>query len=168
MSTNQATENMNTNRIHHKSDFVAEAWLDRLCPSTPDYSSSSEEEDGSGGRTHGTSQVEDNLMDDHLVIPRSELSNPYQLGGSNKDDKAMDSLKDIHPTIINSCVQASISTTFNNATHDVKILLDGAKLQLDRAQWDAPQLSYPGLSGFAHTLPTVKCHLGLSTTDFIT
>ncbi|KAG2130249.1 hypothetical protein DEU56DRAFT_757923 [Suillus clintonianus] len=75
---------------------------------------------------------------------------------------------DDHPAVHNAYIQAFISAAFYNAAnaavyHD----LEGKEHLLCTAQQENPEIEYPGLDEYAHTLPTLLKRLGLSADQFI-
>lgn len=115
-----------------------------------------------------TLDLVNDLIDDPEFISRGSMFNSYQPGTVDLEDKESDPLEDTHPAIINVYIQTFVSATFHCATYDAaKILLDGNQLMLESVVSHVPNLSFPGLSKFAQTLPTVEWQLGLATGDFI-
>lgn len=75
---------------------------------------------------------------------------------------------DDHPAVSNAYICAFISAAFYNATHAaVYHDLEGKEHLLHTTQQANPDIKYPGLNNFAHTLPTLLRQLGLSTDQFI-
>lgn len=134
-------------------------------------SSDGDEEDSDAG--------EDITGDPHF-IPQALLFDPSQPGNAFASEQDFDFCQlprvfDDHPSIRNTYIRVFTAAAFDGITHKAAAsMLQGYSLILESAQRrilcvdDEPEDPFPGLDGFAQTLPTVEKHLGVSTEGFIT
>ncbi|KAK0434917.1 hypothetical protein EV421DRAFT_1658630, partial [Armillaria borealis] len=139
--------------------------------SYPSSSEEEEEEDSDAG--------EDITGDPHF-IPRASLFDPSQPGNAFASEQDFDFCQlprvfDDHPSIRNAYIRVFTAAAFDGITHKAAAsMLQGYSLILESARHrilrvdDEPEDPFPGLDGFAQTLPTVEKRLGVSTEGFIT